>query len=144
MSNHSLSVEEFAGLWYLLLAVMAFGFLWAVGERLLVLLVAKFPRLRGKFDRAHDLLAMHGKRFNLSRRFSMRPPLQSPGKELQIKDENVVAHPRGSGAMRAASLSVIDEAVRRIDEEKGNGFDFLPDASALPKTVIGLDLGARC
>jgi hypothetical protein len=47
--NKSLKVDDFSGLWYLLLGLLGAGFLWALGEVLLVKVLARYPVLRETF-----------------------------------------------------------------------------------------------
>lgn len=148
VANKALSVHEFAGMWYLLLGVVAFGFCWALGERLLVYLVTKFPHLRREVKRANEALAVHGKRFDLSRRFSMRPRAQSdqPSLEVsgfQVNQSSLDLQSHGTpGATRSfGSISPIDRAIRKVDEE--SAMDLEPHSSGGSKAVA-VDLNVRC
>eukprot|EP00243_Klebsormidium_subtile_P013209 TRINITY_DN8558_c0_g1_i1.p1 TRINITY_DN8558_c0_g1~~TRINITY_DN8558_c0_g1_i1.p1 ORF type:complete len:528 (+),score=86.28 TRINITY_DN8558_c0_g1_i1:336-1919(+) len=140
VSNKSLSVQEFAGMWYLLLGVVAFGFLWALGERFLVYLLARFPQLRGEVKRANEALAVHGKRFKLSRRFSMRPSAAPnlDGQSKAFEGPSELGHGFSDVSRHHGSTSPIDRAIRKVDEESPSDLGVLEDGdqNSSLKTVV--------
>lgn len=151
ISNNALSVQEFAGMWYLLLGVVAFGFLWALGERFLVYLMRKFPHLRGQIKRAIGALAVHGKRFNLSQRFSMqsRAHLEQPSLDIRAsKDGESSLEVQGhdtSGASRSfGSRSPIGRAIRKVDEESAIAAEARSNANYGGSEAAAADLVYRC
>lgn len=135
-------------MWYLLLGVVAFGFLWALGERFFVYLLARFPQLKGEVKRANEALAVHGKRFNLSRRFSMRPSdagnpdVQS--KAFESPSELGQVFPDVSRRQNG-STSPIDRAISKVDEESALDFGTYEngDHNSHLKAVV-VDFAPRC
>lgn len=125
VTNTSLRVKDFSGLWYLLIGVLAFGFLWATGELILVKSLAANPALRETFIRATQHVTRAGKKLDLLSRLSSKRgggspdetavtdnPAFEPGKEAQLEK---------SASERNRAFVAFD--VPEKDEESGIGLE---------------------
>lgn len=134
-------------MWYLLLGVVAFGFLWALGERLLVYLFARFPQLKGEVKRANEALAVHGKRFNLSRHFSMRSRAAT---NLDLESKDFESPPElgqvfSDMSKHTGSMSPVDRAIDEIDEESPSNLSAHEVGDYISSSkVLVVDLVPRC
>lgn len=66
-----MSPSNFTGLWYLLVAAVAFGFLWAGIERSFLCLLDRNPALRESIAHTIEALSAKGKNFDFTRKFRL-------------------------------------------------------------------------
>jgi hypothetical protein len=72
VTNTSLTVTDFSGLWFLLLGMLGLGFIWALGKVVLVKTLARYPALRETFIKWTRHVAKAGKRFDLLLRITSK------------------------------------------------------------------------